>query len=397
MKVEEYKTYLSAWMSGLQSEINFWNYYFQNEGGIYFSGFEDAVSKNKVFTLEDDIPTQMYGEKYKFIDVGSGPLSRCGRITDKVQLDAVYVDPLAYAYKNIMDKCNVDNGNRLKSGFVELLSKQFEPNTFDMVHMSNSLDHSFSAVDGIYQLLNICKIGGKVILRHTENEAENEKYEGLHQWNLSLHNDENSFIIWRNEERYDICKIFGEYAEIQLQPDEIEEGGWIYNKVVFIKKKELRMPKNKYYDIMLDVIYKELVLNILNMNNIERIVSKQSINKKDERIALIRKAYHQKEKLKKNGIKEKLGTVMIYGMGTVGTNLDYLLENCDINARKMDAKGKKSGCSETMMMEECKDFDFNNIIVTVDDKTVFNKLIEKSKKKNVVGIDDFLRKVMELV
>lgn len=172
MKVEEYKTYLSAWMSGLQSEINFWNYYFQNEGGIYFSGFDDAVSKNKVFTLEDDIPTQMYGEKYKFIDVGSGPLSRCGRITDKVQLDAVYVDPLAYAYKNIMDKCNVDNGNRLKSGFVELLSKQFEPNTFDMVHMSNSLDHSFSAVDGIYQLLNICKIGGKVILRHTENEAK---------------------------------------------------------------------------------------------------------------------------------------------------------------------------------------------------------------------------------
>ena len=49
------------------------------------------------------------------------------------------------------------------------------------------------------------------------------------------------------------------------------------------------------------------------------------------------------------------------------------------------------------MMEECKDFDFNNIIVTVDDKTVFNKLIEKSKKKNVVGIDDFLRKVMKLV
>lgn len=63
----------------------------------------------------------------------------------------------------------------------------------------------------------------------------------------------------------------------------------------------------------------------------------------------------------------------------------------------MDAKGKKSGSSETMMMEECKDFDFNNIIVTVDDKTVFNKLIEKSKKKNVVGIDDFLRKVMKLV
>ena len=37
--------------------------------------------------------------------------------------------------------------------------------------------------------------------------------------------EENSFIIWRQNERYDICKIFEEYADFQLFPGAIDEEG----------------------------------------------------------------------------------------------------------------------------------------------------------------------------
>lgn len=46
--------------------------------------------------------------------------------------------------------------------------------SFDVVHMSNALDHCFDPIFGLMQLISVCKIGGKVILRHNENEALNE-------------------------------------------------------------------------------------------------------------------------------------------------------------------------------------------------------------------------------
>lgn len=119
---------------------------------------------------------------------------------------------------------------------MELLDNKYGQNSFDMVHMSNSLDHCFDALNGIYQLIYICKIGGKIILRHTENEAERSEYEGFHQWNLSVHNEENSFIIWRGKRRIDIAKELGEYVDIYIYPDQ-KEGEWQFNKVVMIKKK----------------------------------------------------------------------------------------------------------------------------------------------------------------
>jgi hypothetical protein len=208
----------------------------KDEGGIYFFDYQSRTESKRIFSLENDIPEEKIGKPYKFVDIGSGPFSNVGSITDKVYLDALYVDPLASVYNMVKNRYDLNDTMKLQTGFVELLIKNFEPNSFDMVHMSNALDHSFSPIDGIYQLLNICKIGGKVVLRHAENEAVNENYQGLHQWNLSLHNKEKSFIIWRDDERYDVCEIFSEYADIYLYPDEIEkEDRWIYNKVVLIK------------------------------------------------------------------------------------------------------------------------------------------------------------------
>lgn len=232
----DYKNYLNKWLTGIEEELNFWNDYMDTQGDIYQEDYQDTIRENKKFVLNDDIDDIYQGKEFKFIDVGSGPFSRCGKITEKVNMNFTAADPLAEAYNIMKKNKQIDNGVEIDTAFVELLGKKYGKNIFDMVHMSNSLDHCFDALCGIYQLIYICKIGGKIILRHAENEAERSEYEGFHQWNLSVHNKENSFIIWREKQRIDLIKELGNYVDFYIYPDQ-KEGGWKYNKVVMIKKK----------------------------------------------------------------------------------------------------------------------------------------------------------------
>lgn len=395
---KNFQEYLSKWVSGLNEEIAYWDDYMQYEGGISFYGFQKTVSPNRKFELEEDIPSEMYGKEYKFIDVGSGPFSRCGRITEKVELKPIAVDPLAYAYTELKNRYGLDNGVSIENGFVELLDMKYQANTFDMVHMSNSLDHCFSAIDGIYQLLNICKIGGKVILRHAENEAENGHYGGLHQWNLSLHNEENSFIIWRKEERYDICKLFHEYADIELFSDQKEKNGhWIYNKVVLKKKKDIKLPENPYYMDILNIIYRQLIYGLLKDKRIGDIVKPREFNIAEKRVAEIRKNWHEKNLFKAKLDRKGWHTFIIYGMGFVGNNLDYLLKECGIQTVKVDRLGSNSRCFQAITLEECENFDVDMVVITIDNQEVYEILQKKTgKKTKVVWIDDFLKTMKEI-
>ena len=84
----QYAEHYLKWLSGLEEEIEYWKLYMEEKGGVSFYGFEETISSNKHFVLEDDIPAEYIGKEYHFLDVGSGPFSRCGRITDKVYLDA---------------------------------------------------------------------------------------------------------------------------------------------------------------------------------------------------------------------------------------------------------------------------------------------------------------------
>lgn len=244
--VMDYKVHVSNWLNGLYSEIEYWTVLIQTKGigvGLTDEKWKRLTNPDKPFYFDDIIDRN----GMSFADIGSGPFSRCGRITGKYKVDYVFVDPLGNIYEDIKNKCGVDNGNHITRGFVEFLDKQFKCNSFDIVHMSNALDHCFDPVFGIFQLLNICKIGGVVILRHAENEAVNENYFGLHQWNLSLKNDKNTFLIWNESKSIDVCDTFKEYADFKLEKDITERNGtWVYNQVVMTKKKDVVIPENNY-------------------------------------------------------------------------------------------------------------------------------------------------------
>lgn len=253
---------LDQWLNGIYNEIFFWKNYMETKGGRFKKDFESTVEKNKRFILEDDLSFwEGRKDKINFIDVGSGPFSRCGFVTEKVKIDCLSVDPLADIYTILKKENHLENGINLEFGFVELLDKKFSTNTFDFVHMSNALDHSFNPVLGIAQLLYICKIGGKVILRHKENEGESEQYDGFHQWNLSTNNGygRDSFIVWNPDEKYNIYDLFGDYADIICKEDLLEPQ---FQRVEMVKKKDILIPQNELYDNMLFKIYPFLLKTI---------------------------------------------------------------------------------------------------------------------------------------
>lgn len=339
--MEEYDEYLNKWLDGLYDEIAYWKALLAGELPES-TRLSEVTDPNRKFMLEEDLPNEK-GRLIKFADIGSGAYSSCGKKTDKVNLEITAVDPLASAYKILKNKYNIqDNGIDVEVGFVELLDKQYQENTFDIVHMSNSLDHCFDAVFAIYQLLFICKIGGRVILRHYENEAEEEGYQGLHQWNLSLHNEERSFVIWRKQKRYDICKMFCEYADFELFPDTKESGSdWIYNKVVMVKKKDIEIPSNNYYEYILKNVYSYLIDTLLS--NVMMTVGSRKSNQ-------IKLMCERIDALDVDLFRKRIGKnkIAIYGMGKVGKKLfDYLIEN-DIeiveimDRRKITYKNRQS-------------------------------------------------------
>ena len=319
---------LDAWLQGIYSEIEFWNKYIGERGWKYKNKWEITIDSKRRFVLENDIPEECRGSEYSFIDVGSGPFSRCGFITDKVKLNHCAVDPLAEAYKMLKNRYGVNNGINLRTGFVELLDKEFEPNTFDLVHMSNSLDHSFDAVMGIYQLVRICKIGGKVILRHKQNEAFNGKYEGLHQWNLYVDLNSNMFTVWRADERYIINKILSDYAVIKCLEDPIEPD--LFYRVEIIKKKDVVIPQNDIYEKMLLKIYNYMLFVIANdvfkeVNSPKTIFIENNIKALND---------IQKNELEELFHNNGWNNVAIYGLGKLGIELYNLFDETDIKVVK---------------------------------------------------------------
>lgn len=385
--MKKYEDYLDKWLSGLESEIAFWKRYMETKGDIYYDTYNDQTEKNKHFTLERYLDGFSKTEQIRFIDVGSGPFSRCGHISENYNLLVESVDPLAEIYNNLKKENNLENGIIIKTGFVELLDKYFDADSYDIVHMSNSLDHSFNAVFGIYQLLNLCKVGGKVILRHAENEAERSEYGGLHQWNLSLHNQENSFVIWRKNERYDIKKLLAGYAKVEWNAN-VYEKKWKYNEVVITKLKEYSIPENPYSDKMLERVYsfllKTLVNKIGDCDNTIVLKNKETI-----------KAMRESQKLINNVSQISYNkSVDIYGMGVVGKSLIDILENRDICINYIfDKDERKYKSYSSIQLENANDINKNIVIVAVmrDHKEIMEELIKQGYgKDNIYLVEDLV-------
>ena len=94
----------------------------------------------------------------------------------------------------------------------ERLLERFPENHFDLVHARNTLDHSYQPVEAIRQMLGVVKPTGFVVLSHFANEAEKQEYQGFHQWNFCVENED--FIIWDKQSRVSVKDRLRGLAEI---------------------------------------------------------------------------------------------------------------------------------------------------------------------------------------
>jgi len=82
---------------------------------------------------------------------------------------------------------------------------------------SNALDHSRDPLQCVRQMFAVTRPGGWVFLWHYRNEAEEEGYAGLHQWNL----DESAgdMILWNRKARHSCRMELGSQAVVDTRPD----------------------------------------------------------------------------------------------------------------------------------------------------------------------------------
>lgn len=199
------------WLLGIDDEVAFWDEWFASKGMGWPKDYLQRTSAETPFRFPGLLRA---GIPEKILDVGAGPISKLGNMIDGTKLPLQACDPLAPVYDLLLEKHGIRPYVTSRFALVERLRDVYEPNSFDLVTMLNALDHSIDPVLGLHNLLAVCAINGTVFLRHNSNEAENEKYQGLHQWNICAH--DGRLFFWNTEERYDIKEVFGDSVTIAI-------------------------------------------------------------------------------------------------------------------------------------------------------------------------------------
>ena len=167
----------------MQQELDFWKEFVQTDRFLC-----DWAVMGKTSELVPFVADFIIDQKPKrILDVGSGVASILNGLLPDVPLIAV--DVLGAEYQEIFD---YDQYRIYPPIAIAAEDISFE-NEFDIVHMSNALDHTQEPVIAYKKLYEAVKPGGFLIIQGFENEGQFEKYAGMHQWDLYV--DEKSLYM----------------------------------------------------------------------------------------------------------------------------------------------------------------------------------------------------------
>lgn len=224
----------------LREEVGYWRDWLDSRGGKWADDYryrfdpEAEVADRALRDVLAHLPQQ----RVSILDVGAGPVSAVGYRYPGKTLSLTAVDPLADEYERVLEQKGLMPPVRTESVGGEELAQRFGADLFDVAYSRNALDHAVDPVAIIENMLTVVRPQGYVVLRHVRNEAVNQAYVQLHQWNFDRR--DGHFVIWRPGQETDVTEALtgrGDVGcELESSVDEAA-GGWI---VCVIRKLPLR-------------------------------------------------------------------------------------------------------------------------------------------------------------
>jgi hypothetical protein len=199
------------WTEGRASEIAFWRRVIATKGDRWPEDYANRI--NPDLSLQPWLCEYLPGDatEISIIDVGAGPLTCIGKKWIK-PVNIVATDALADDYNTILHEYGVRPLVTTARCLSEELSVKFGVDRFDVAYARNTLDHSIDPLRCLAEMLSVVKKGGIVATEHSPNEAESQKYRGLHQWNLELR--DGAFVCWRQDRAITIDRCFSDSIEL---------------------------------------------------------------------------------------------------------------------------------------------------------------------------------------
>jgi len=193
---------LDTWHDGLDHEKEFWIKW-AKDGEEGFFGRKRELRQCVSDMLPEATPST------EILDVGAGAISWLGRVVGDVEVNIVQADPLADWYETIVKK----QPNECHCVFGEELEEYFGDRKFDLVHATNSVDHSADPEAVLKGISAVTK--GPIYLEHIQNCAIVNHWKGLHQWNFDQR--DNRICIWGKHRQFvpgmkepiDVAKALG--------------------------------------------------------------------------------------------------------------------------------------------------------------------------------------------
>lgn len=226
---------VDTWTANLNSEVSFWRYILADRGVAEGTADDIAMRLNPTEPLQDHLRALLPSRgDIRILDIGAGPLTTVGKVWGKRKVKIVAIDALADEYGKLLAEAGIAPIVRTQQGKGEEVDTLFEADSFDLVHIQNSLDHCADPVTVLKAAYNVVKPNGVIYLSHSVNEANFHHYTGLHQWNLSAEGDD--LRIENREYRWNVnAELPGAQIHCRVMPAPPKDG-WL---VVEITKVEL--------------------------------------------------------------------------------------------------------------------------------------------------------------
>jgi SAM-dependent methyltransferase len=207
-----------VWVGGLDDEMNFWRDWMSTEGSRWRDDYRFRLDPES--PLQETITQHLngIGSLVRFLDVGAGPLTAVGKRWTNHDLQLTAVDALADKYDALLEECRITPPVRTRRCDSERLTDVFAQNSFDVAYALNTLDHSYEPLRAIRQMLAVVRPSGIVLLQHYANEAENEAYSGLHQWNFDW--VDGNCLLWRPGKKWQLREEFVGQATVTGTKDD---------------------------------------------------------------------------------------------------------------------------------------------------------------------------------